>query len=250
MKIKSLGRTIAIFFASYAILLVFFSQFGPYYFRLFEGIFRHEIEILYPLFKVSSLQAETYEGQQMISLSIRLKENIILPDGTVLHTKDRPYTSKTIAVNEYLHPILIISILAAWPGIAFRDRFKVLLFVLPFLVIVEMLDVPLVLATRSDETVSANLLRDPQAGKGFASYWVAFLHTGGRAALSILAIGLAFAFFYLRQFWRSATPEALPPAAAPARAKVGRNEPCPCGSGKKYKNCCGLKKTQPKAAQR
>jgi preprotein translocase subunit SecA len=21
-------------------------------------------------------------------------------------------------------------------------------------------------------------------------------------------------------------------------AKVGRNDPCPCGSGKKYKNCC------------
>jgi hypothetical protein len=29
--------------------------------------------------------------------------------------------------------------------------------------------------------------------------------------------------------------------AAPYRAplKVGRNEPCPCGSGKKYKKCCG-----------
>jgi len=25
--------------------------------------------------------------------------------------------------------------------------------------------------------------------------------------------------------------------------KVGRNDPCPCGSGKKYKNCC-LKKEQ------
>lgn len=24
--------------------------------------------------------------------------------------------------------------------------------------------------------------------------------------------------------------------------KVGRNDPCPCGSGKKYKNCCGRKK--------
>jgi preprotein translocase subunit SecA len=22
------------------------------------------------------------------------------------------------------------------------------------------------------------------------------------------------------------------------KAKVGRNDPCPCGSGKKYKNCC------------
>jgi uncharacterized protein YecA (UPF0149 family) len=22
-------------------------------------------------------------------------------------------------------------------------------------------------------------------------------------------------------------------------SKIGRNEPCPCGSGKKYKQCCG-----------
>ncbi|MBQ1295900.1 MAG: SEC-C domain-containing protein, partial [Clostridiales bacterium] len=22
---------------------------------------------------------------------------------------------------------------------------------------------------------------------------------------------------------------------------IGRNDPCPCGSGKKYKNCCGKK---------
>ncbi len=28
------------------------------------------------------------------------------------------------------------------------------------------------------------------------------------------------------------------PAVAPTE-KVGRNEPCPCGSGKKYKHCCG-----------
>ena len=28
------------------------------------------------------------------------------------------------------------------------------------------------------------------------------------------------------------------PEAAPKR-KIGRNEPCPCGSGKKYKKCCG-----------
>ncbi|MFZ5927369.1 MAG: HEAT repeat domain-containing protein [Acidobacteriota bacterium] len=29
-------------------------------------------------------------------------------------------------------------------------------------------------------------------------------------------------------------------AAGPARSeKVGRNDPCPCGSGKKYKKCCG-----------
>lgn len=30
------------------------------------------------------------------------------------------------------------------------------------------------------------------------------------------------------------------PAPIARRMKVGRNDPCPCGSGKKYKKCCGL----------
>lgn len=30
------------------------------------------------------------------------------------------------------------------------------------------------------------------------------------------------------------TPEQVRRAAR----KIGRNEPCPCGSGKKFKNCC------------
>ncbi|MBQ7516328.1 MAG: SEC-C domain-containing protein, partial [Schwartzia sp.] len=34
--------------------------------------------------------------------------------------------------------------------------------------------------------------------------------------------------------------ESKPAAKKPVRAEhIGRNDPCPCGSGKKYKNCCG-----------
>jgi SEC-C motif-containing protein len=33
-------------------------------------------------------------------------------------------------------------------------------------------------------------------------------------------------------------PKTLPAAAAPAAPKVGRNDPCPCGSGLKHKRCC------------
>ncbi len=35
--------------------------------------------------------------------------------------------------------------------------------------------------------------------------------------------------------------EQLPPPVEPIHADkvVGRNDPCPCGSGKKYKKCCG-----------
>ena len=35
---------------------------------------------------------------------------------------------------------------------------------------------------------------------------------------------------------QSATPRRTP---VKAKITVGRNEPCPCGSGKKYKKCCG-----------
>ncbi|MBQ7822482.1 MAG: SEC-C domain-containing protein, partial [Clostridia bacterium] len=37
------------------------------------------------------------------------------------------------------------------------------------------------------------------------------------------------------------TPPEAPKAVPTVRsaAKVGRNDPCPCGSGKKYKKCCG-----------
>lgn len=34
-------------------------------------------------------------------------------------------------------------------------------------------------------------------------------------------------------------PAALPASSALRPGKVGRNDPCPCGSGRKYKKCCG-----------
>jgi len=33
--------------------------------------------------------------------------------------------------------------------------------------------------------------------------------------------------------------EGAPRQVRPLRVKAGRNEPCPCGSGKKFKKCCG-----------
>ncbi len=37
--------------------------------------------------------------------------------------------------------------------------------------------------------------------------------------------------------------EPLPPPVEPIKkeqtGEIGRNDPCPCGSGKKYKKCCG-----------
>ena len=32
--------------------------------------------------------------------------------------------------------------------------------------------------------------------------------------------------------------------------KTGRNQPCPCGSGRKYKHCCGKHKARKKTRER
>src|SRR5947199_1881 len=40
---------------------------------------------------------------------------------------------------------------------------------------------------------------------------------------------------------RATPPLKREPVRTPTGAKVGRNDPCPCGSGKKYKKCCYLK---------
>ncbi len=39
--------------------------------------------------------------------------------------------------------------------------------------------------------------------------------------------------------WLYDTGNVIPTTVVRSQPKVGRNDPCPCGSGKKYKKCCG-----------
>ena len=56
----------------------------------------------------------------------------------------------------------------------------------------------------------------------------------------------------VRAYKPEASAAAAGAAAEPAKTvqsrrsaeKVGRNDPCPCGSGKKYKRCCGSSKPE------
>ncbi len=49
-------------------------------------------------------------------------------------------------------------------------------------------------------------------------------------------------FLFKVRIERQEPPKPAPATVMPKNVnlkKVGRNDPCPCGSGKKYKNCCG-----------
>ncbi len=43
----------------------------------------------------------------------------------------------------------------------------------------------------------------------------------------------------IRQFWQDHLARGTQPAPPRRVAKPGRNDPCPCGSGRKHKRCCG-----------
>jgi len=55
-----------------------------------------------------------------------------------------------------------------------------------------------------------------------------------------IAAGLVGAYRYFRAHREAHGQTGFTPEPRRNTSKVGRNDPCPCGSGKKYKRCCGV----------
>ena len=54
-----------------------------------------------------------------------------------------------------------------------------------------------------------------------------------------MAAGLLEAYQYFRSQREAYAGTTFTPEPRRNASKVGRSDPCPCGSGKKYKRCCG-----------
>jgi uncharacterized protein len=65
----------------------------------------------------------------------------------------------------------------------------------------------------------------------------AFKPAEWRSLVKACEDGLADAIVDVRDYWNAL--RAPPQTVRRATRKTGRNDPCPCGSGKKFKQCCG-----------
>lgn len=85
-----------------------------------------------------------------------------------------------------IHPIILAAAALAWPGLTWRGRLARLLWSLPFLLGLELLDVPLVLASSVNDLLSYSA--NPQADEASRLVdWIRLMDGGGRFALAIAA---------------------------------------------------------------
>lgn len=192
---------------------------GHHYSKVFIPIFTNTIKVFRPEYQIEEIALKDPKNiYYKVKVPIKMTDengNTVIVD---VQVKD-----KTLVSVLYIHPIIIFSIILALPAFTIIERLKTAVFSLPFLFAVQLIDMPfhlIYLIEKSFAIKSIYML--------ILMYWGKILNNGGRQFLSLLAVLLSIAPHFL-----------IKPAVI--KDRIGRNDPCPCGSGKKYKKCCMLK---------
>lgn len=218
-------RSVLFFFArllgAYCILLILFHFLGIYYVQGMLPVYSAVIENTRTDYMVRSLQVVEHEGEQVIDYEVEVFRSFTA-EGK--HYNSVEVRNRQRIGFQYILPILMFSLWLAWPFSTWRSRWKAGGLCVLLVFFLSLLDLPVSLIGRTTETLAAKgLAREPSK---IAFWWSDFLRAGGIQFFGLLGFGLAVI----------STTSKNP--SLPDR-KIGRNEQCPCGSGKKYKRCCG-----------
>ncbi len=205
--------------------IVFFYAVSPFYVRLFLPLFKKQLEFMHPEYEV--LTYEIIKLRQINYLRFTIKVNKPMAHGDDADKHRNIVRLKGQASSLCVAPVLILSLLLSWPPLSLRQRLYGILLSVPLIIIVSCLDYPLIFISHIESVYSNNA-----AANGIRRIWAHLLNNGGRQFLSLTAFLICVAPAHLKL----ETPTF--PGTKATDKKIGRNDPCPCGSGKKYKNCC------------
>lgn len=197
MNRKQLLEPALIFVAVAIALAALIYRFETFLLERLLPLFRFELHGLMPSFRIDALDWKIDHNETVVALSATLSEyRVILhqafPAGMTINVS-------TLAAHAWVHPVLILSLMVAWPGIAWKRKPLLIVTALPFIVLAEMLDIPLMLWGSLEDMLYWQV--DPtRVAESLGSRVQHFLDGGGRYALSI---GLTLLVIAL---WRKIAP--------------------------------------------
>ncbi|MBF0451693.1 MAG: SEC-C domain-containing protein [Candidatus Magnetomorum sp.] len=201
------------------VLTLLFVSYGAVYVKTVLPIINYQIKWIHPEYDIHEMSYKEQGMNREISVRISIVRRFTDEFGKTGSWRDVSYSIH--ASTLYSHPIILFSLLLSWPGLSIKRRLISLGCGFLLLVVPLMIDHPFHLISQAEKGLIVESF--------FATireFWVFMLTNGGRQMISVLLFLLAISHLYFQ----------LP---APLQKHVHRNAPCPCGSGKKYKHCCG-----------
>ncbi|TSA49558.1 MAG: hypothetical protein D4R48_03170 [Nitrosomonadales bacterium] len=178
--------------------------YGRQYANIWLPVYRGMLDWALSDFRVLTLDIgfmhELVFKTQVIAERIMVVEGQVLPSGFTVNASTPMY----IAV---VHPIILAVVALIWPGLNWSGRIVRLLVSLPCLLLLELLDVPLVLASSINDLLSYSI-NPTEDQASLLVDWVHVMDGGGRFALSFAAAIMAAVIHQRLTKW-GAPPESL-----------------------------------------
>lgn len=191
---------------------------GSLYARMLLPLFAFEIEAVHPGYEIRSYGLESLPKGDEIFFVVKINRPIVDKFGIPRYGKETKL--ETVASVLYIQPIIVFSLLFSWPALSFRERLKAALISVPFLIAIISIDIPVFAVGRIEMSFPVDSL----SGQ-IRIMLNHFFSNGGRQFLALLVVLVTIGLVrVMRPFL--------------AESDLGPNDPCPCGSGKKYKRCC------------
>lgn len=184
MNQPTLLKSAALFISAYLALLALSLYFGSEYVGFLLPLYRWEIGHLTQDYYIQSLVLGDSRGEDVVALSLVTRYFVV---GSHVIQPGISISCSTLLGHALQHPLLMLSLAIAWPASSLSQRILRLACALPFLLLVELFDIPLVLLGSTQDLIIANAA--PGTGSLMVD-WMNFMNGGGRLALS-LAGGIA-----------------------------------------------------------
>lgn len=206
--------------------IIFFYMINPFYVRLHLPLIAAQLEWMDPAYDVKISEIITVSRIEYLQYTITVNKPM----------ENSPYapmeTGNTVRLKAQANtlciaPIIVFSLILAWPGITLLNRLQTFLISLPLIILTHAVDLPMIFIANIESVHSTSAW-----GNTARSVWAHILGNGGRQFLALLVFLISITPLYLK------LDQGLPPGSVQQPAVPGRNTPCPCGSGKKYKQCC------------